>query len=230
MLQYYMAYRPTTARRLALATLLLGVVAATPIGAQEEAASALAARIQQKYDTVRDFSADFVQTYEGGVLRRTTSERGTVVVKKPGRMRWTYTAPERKEFVADGRKLYSYVPADRQVIVSEMPTGDEASTPVLFLVGKGRLTRDFYVTYTTIADAPAGTVALRLTPRHEAREYEWLTLVVDRETLGLRMLIAGDAQGGTSTFAFTNLKENVGVSDTSFRFSIPRGADVITQG
>ena len=33
----------------------------------------------------------------------------------PGEMRWVYTAPERKEFVSDGVKIYAYFPADRQV-------------------------------------------------------------------------------------------------------------------
>ena len=35
-------------------------------------------------------------------------------------MRWNYTAPEKKTFVSDGRKIYSYIPEDRQVIVSDV--------------------------------------------------------------------------------------------------------------
>ena len=60
---------------------------------------ALAKALQQRYQGVRDFSADIVHTYRGGVLRTQTTERGRVLVKKPGLMRWTYTAPEQKEFV-----------------------------------------------------------------------------------------------------------------------------------
>jgi len=67
----------------------------------------LASRIQQHYETVRDFRANFTHGYEGGVLRKTTVEYGTVAVRKPGRMRWTYTKPEEKTFVSDGVKLYS---------------------------------------------------------------------------------------------------------------------------
>ena len=72
--------------------------------------------MQQKYDRVKDFTADFTHTYEGGVLKKKSTERGTVQIKKPGRMRWEYTAPEKKTFVSDGRKIYSYIPADKQVI------------------------------------------------------------------------------------------------------------------
>ena len=60
------------------------------------------------------------------------------------------------------------------------------------------------------------------------REYETLVLVVDRTTLQWRMLVTADRQGGTSTFAFTNLRENTGVPDREFVFTIPRGVDVIT--
>jgi outer membrane lipoprotein-sorting protein len=37
-----------------------------------------------------------------------------------------------------------------------------------------------------------------------------------------------DAQGGTSSFAFTNLKENAGLGDDQFVFKPPRGVDVVT--
>ena len=80
----------------------------------------LAAALQKKYDGVKDFSADFVHAYEGGVLRKQITERGTLQVKKPGKMRWEYMAPEEKLFVSDGVKMYSYIKQDKQVIVSEL--------------------------------------------------------------------------------------------------------------
>ena len=105
--------------------------------AAQPAADALAQQVQARYQTIQDFTADFSHTYEGGVLRKRTTERGNVLIKKPGRMRWTYTQPEAKVFVSDGLKIYAHVPADRQVTVSSMPADDKASTPILFLVGKG---------------------------------------------------------------------------------------------
>jgi len=190
----------------------------------------LAARLQARYKAVSDFSADFVQSYRGGVLRKTTTERGTVLVKKPGLMRWTYTSPEDKLFVSDGRKMYIYVPADRQVMIRNMPVADQASSPILFLLGRGDITRDFIVESTTVEEAPAGSWTLKLTPRQPQAEYEWLALAVDPQTLAIRTLVARDGQGGTSAFVFTNLKENVGLSDKSFSFRIPRGVDVMTEG
>jgi outer membrane lipoprotein carrier protein len=208
-------------------SLLLGLA---PPGSQARPSAAETARaLQQKYDRVKDFTADFTHTYEGGVLKKKSVERGTVQIKKPGRMRWDYTTPDKKLFVADGHKVYSYIPADKQVIVSDMPAGDEATTAVLFLTGRGNLTRDFTVSYVTEAETP-DTLALRLEPHQKQRDYDWLILAVDRTTLQIRGLTAADQQGGRSSFAFTNYRENAGVTDKAFEFKIPRGVDVITAG
>lgn len=190
----------------------------------------LGAALQRKYDTIADFTCDFVHTYEGGVLRKQVTEHGKLVIKKPGRMRWTYATPNAKVFVSDGVKLYSYLPQDKQVIVGTVPPADQATTPVMFLAGKGRLTRDFTVTYDDTVSAPADLYRLRLTPKRAEREYDWLVLEVDRQSLSLRGLTTVDTQGGRSVFTFRNMKENVGVSDKDFTFTIPRGVDVITDG
>jgi outer membrane lipoprotein carrier protein len=199
------------------------------LGAQARPApDALAKSLQQRYQGIQDFSADFVHSYRGGVLRTQTREQGTVSVKKPGRMRWVYTAPEKKEFVADGRKVYSYIPQDRQVIVSDVPPDNQATTPALFLAGKGDISRDFTAAY--VDGATPGTLALKLTPRRNEPEYEYFVVNVDPATLQIRALTTRDRQGGESTLTFSNLKENRGISDKEFAFRIPRGVDVITDG
>ena len=205
-------------------------LAAQPLarGADSTAAE-LAQALQRKYDGIKDFSADFSHAYEGGVLHKQITERGHLLVKKPGKMRWDYAAPEQKQFVSDGVKMYSYIPLDKQVIVTSVPPDDEATTPTLFLTGKGNLVRDFTA---SLADAPpgmpAGSRTLRLVPKARQRDYDWLMLVVDPASLGIRGLVTVDAQGGKSSFSFTNLKENVGLADKEFAFKIPRGVDVIS--
>jgi outer membrane lipoprotein carrier protein len=162
------------------------------------------------------------------VLRTQTTERGTVAIKKPGLMRWVYTSPEKKEFVSDGRKIYFYIPEDKQVQVTDMPSADQARTPALFLAGRGDIARDFTATYAE--RSPAGTVALKLTPRRSEPDYEYLIVAVDPATLQIRALTTRDRQGGDSTLTFSNLKENRGLSDKDFAFRIPRGVDVVTDG
>jgi outer membrane lipoprotein carrier protein len=206
------------------------LVLTASVRAQPPSPDAVARNVQSKYDRVTDFSADFVHSYRGGVLKQQATERGTLLVKKPGKMRWEYTAPEKKLFVSDGHKIYSYIPQDRQVIVGTMPEDERAPTPALFLTGKGDITRDFNAAFDTVPEAPSGSLVLKLTPKRPEPEYESLTLVLDPNTLALRMLVTVDAQGGRSAFTFSNLKENVGVDDTHFVFKMPRNVDVVTDG
>jgi outer membrane lipoprotein carrier protein len=212
----------------------LGVLGALSVpavgpGAEQLPPAELAQALQKKYDAIRDFSADFVHTYRGGVLKKQLTERGRLLIKKPGKMRWEYTSPEEKLFVSDGVKLYSYIPQDKQVMVGSVPQESSATTPALFLSGKGDLTRDFTPSAGEVpAGAPAGTVALKLVPKTPQPEYDWLVLLVDPASLALRGLVTTDIQGGTSSILFENLKENVGLADKAFTFSIPRGVDVVT--
>ena len=209
---------------------VVAVAAAPSQIATSPSPSDLARAIQQKYDTVKDLSASFTHSYRGGVLRKETTERGTVKIKKPGRMRWVYEYPEHKEFVADGSRVYSYIPEDRQVMVAPVPADGEATTPALFLSGHGNLARDFLASFPDAPDPLPGTWSLTLTPHRPEAEYESLTLVVDRATYRLRKLVTADAQGGRSTLTFSDVRENVGMPDAVFRFTIPRGVDVVTNG
>jgi len=199
------------------------------LAAPDSTAPDLAQALQKKYDTVKDFSADFTHTYEGGVLKKQITERGRLIIKKPGKMRWQYTTPEEKLFISDGVMMYSYIPQDKQVIRSTVPPDDEATTPTLFLAGKGNLTRDFSASLVDVpAGMPAGSKALKLVPKTRQQDYDWLVLVVDPVSLEIRGLVTVDAQGGKSSFSFTNLKQNVGLADKDFAFKIPRGVDVVS--
>ncbi|HMD34989.1 MAG TPA: outer membrane lipoprotein carrier protein LolA, partial [Vicinamibacterales bacterium] len=207
-----------TRRVLICVASLAALTTLRPVAA-EPTADEFAQAVQKKYDGIRDFSADFVHAYEGGALHKKITERGRLFIKKPGKMRWEYTAPEAKLFVSDGMKMYSYLPADNQVIVSSIPRENEATTPTLFLAGKGNLTKDFTSSLVELPKGmPAGSRTLKLVPKARQRDYDWLMLVVDPATLAFRGLVTVDSQGGISSFSFANLKENSGLADKDFTF------------
>lgn len=214
-------------------TLLVSVIAlacAWTLQAQSGDPVALAAKIQQRYNGIKDIQGDFVQTYEGGVLRTRTSERGTVAIKRPGRMRFTYTKPEKKEFVSDGTRLYTHLVADKQVIVSPAPGPDQGDIPAMFLAGQSDLARDYTPSFTALPGAATGLVTLKLVPKKPSSEYESIGIGIDPKTLQIQFLTAVDTQGGRSSFTFSNLKENRGLADKDFEFRIPRGVEVLTNG
>jgi outer membrane lipoprotein carrier protein len=210
-------------------TLLAFVVAlgtaAVPAAAQNApTASELAARVQAHYVTVKDFTADFTLVQTSSRLPKAVEERGQVKVKKPSRMRWTYQTSDKQEFVSDGTRLYSYFPRDKYVTTSPLPKGDEVSTALLFLAGRGDLTRDFAAAVPD--EQPAGEWRLLLTPKSPQADFKTMTLDVDRATLALRGFTVVDEQGGVSRFRFLNLRENRGLGDGEFAFQIPKNVEI----
>jgi outer membrane lipoprotein carrier protein len=212
----------------AVVSLLLsaaGVVAVAQSPASPSAQD-VATSLQRKYDTIRDFSTDFVHLYEGGVLKRKREERGSLLVKKPGKMRWNYKSPDEKVFVSNGVRLIQYFPQEKRALVGPVPDDDQAA--VLFLSGKGNLTRDFDVSFGQASKPDAWT--LRLQPKKPQQEYDWLEVTAARDTFRLQSLTVAEKQGSRSTFTFANFKENPGLADKEFDFSIPRGVEVTNAG
>ena len=208
----------------------LALAFAWTLQAQSGDPVALAAKVQQRYNGIKDIQGEFVQSYEGGVLRTRTTERGTVAIRRHGKMRFVYTKPEKKEFVSDGNRLYAYLVADKQVIVSPAPGPDQGDIPAMFLAGQSDLARDYIPTFTALPGAAPGLVTLKLVPKKASAEYESLGIGIDPKTLQIQFLTAVDTQGGRSSFTFSNLKENRGLTDKDFEFRMPRGVDVVTNG
>jgi len=183
---------------------------------------ALVERIERRHSSVADLTARFTQTYRSGILGRELVERGTLSIKRPGRMLWEYQEPEKKTFVSDGESFYFYVPADRQVIVRDQ--AGERSAPALLLAGEGRILEQFEA---GLEDAPEGRHRLLLTPRKADPEVERVYLEVDASyrIVGIEVF---DAQGNHSRFLFEAIRENVGLSDKLFRFRIPAGVEVVS--
>jgi outer membrane lipoprotein carrier protein len=212
---------------LAVAAVLLAAVSSpVPLpaaGQSERSPEALARALEERYAGIRDFSADFTQVYRS-ILRAESRQRGTVAIKKPGRVRWVYTEPDRQEVVSDGVRTYVSSPEDNVVYVQDVPTGDEASTADLFLSGRGDISSDF--TPKIVESPVTGTIGLELVPVEREASYERLVLAIDAKTLQILGLTTFDAQGGQSAIQFHNLRENTGLDDAYFNFQIPRGADV----
>jgi len=188
----------------------------------------IVSRLQERYDTLDDFSADFQHTYAGGLLSTSNIEHGIVHVKKPGRWRFNYSTPENKSFICNGTSIYSYFPEDQQVILSQLPANPRTSTPALFLSGVGNLESDFTVELSEPYNANNHSLALRLTPVVGSADYESLVLTLNAKNYNIEVMATTDFQGGVSTYTFANLQENPGLSDTFFEFDIPQDVDVIT--
>jgi outer membrane lipoprotein carrier protein len=186
-------------------------------------AQRIAAAVEARHRSIRDFQARFVQAYRSAAFGQEIVESGTLRFKRPGRMRWEYRKPEHKLFICDGTSFYFYVPADRQVIVRQR--GGDQGLAYRLLFGEVAVARDFEA---NVESATADTTRVKLTPRRPDPEVESVLLDVDTK-MGLRAIEIRDVQGNRSEFRFEDVRENRGLADRDFRFEIPADVEVVRE-
>ena len=214
-------------RKIAIVTLL--VVGASAYAA--ESTAPLVAKMQRYYDATKDLHAKFEQQLASQMTARPKKAEGEVWLKKPGKMRWDYAKPEKKLMVSDGATLWVYEPEDEQAFKQDM----HASTlpaQVSFLLGEAKLEKEFDITAAAgddvkLAAPGAGETVLKLVPKQGTTAYRYLLFSVDEKTGQVRKTVVLDQQGGTNTLAFTDVKQNSGVSDSKFNFSPPNGTKIL---
>jgi outer membrane lipoprotein carrier protein len=196
------------------------LLAAAPAGAPAIDATALARRVQAFYETTRDLRARFVQTYTYAALGRKQVSRGTLEVKKPGRMRWDYESPSTKTIAVNGSRLVQYEPEPNQAYVDEHFDATAMSAAVTFLLGKGSLEKEF-----RLSAGEGGTLVLR--PREPDPRVESVTLTVgaDGEVTRTRVV---DGQGNVNDVVFEEIRRNAGIPDSRFTIDLPKDVRRLT--
>jgi len=203
---------PVLPTALAAALLLAGPAAEAPAAD----ARSLARKVQAFYESTRDLRGGFVQTYAYAAVGRKQVSRGTVAVKKPGRMRWDYESPSPKTIAVVGSRLVQYEPEVNQAYVDERFDATAMSAAVTFLLGKGSLEAEFEVSL-----GEGGTLVLR--PRKPDSRVETVALFVGPAGEVTRTQVT-DGQGNVNDIAFQDLRRNAGLEDRDFEVKLP--ADV----
>ena len=184
--------------------------------------------LQTRYGKMKGLAADFTQLYRDRYGRQ-LREQGTLLIKRPGKMRWDYQQPEQKLFVTDGKKVYFYVPSERQVIVTAIKEADDPRIPFLFLLGRGNLRKDFSRIEVSDSESPvrAGNVVLELIPKRANNNYKRIFAEVEPESIQIYRLVFIDAAGARSDFVLSNYRENYQAGDDQFTFEPPPGVRVL---
>ena len=146
---------------------------------------------------------------------------GSFAFARPGKFRWVYEKPHPQTLVADGHKLWIYDPDLQQVTVKRM---DQAisSTPAALLAGRDDITALFSLRDAGTAD---GLEWVEATPKTPDTGFDKVRLgLKDKQLVAMELF---DQLGGHSSLRFTELKPNAPVSPDAFKFTPPKGADVI---
>jgi outer membrane lipoprotein carrier protein len=222
--------RGVASRAVLLLLVLLGLLMYAPVAAFAKdgaCAADVAARVQRRYDGVRDLRGRFEQRTEraalGGAPEDALVARGEVLFAKPGKMRWRYEAPEPSLVVSDGKTLWVFDEAAREVQKLPLAEGYLSAAGVQFLLGDGKLIDEFRI---AARDCDAPIVTLMLAPLRPSH-FESLELGVEAKTAAVAETTVVDLFGNRTRVTFVDLRENTGPGAELFRFEAPAGVRVI---
>lgn len=187
---------------------------------------ALASKVDAHYDHMHSLEAQFTETYTGAGMSRT--ESGTLLLKKPGRMRWNYDQPRPKVFLTDGQNAWFYVPGERQARRTPVKQLDDLRSPLRYLLGKTKLEKELDGLSFAPDQKPvvAGDVVLRGVPQRMRDRVEQTLLEVSPDGLIVRIVVQ-ELDGSITEFRFLQQKENVEIQDAQFHFVPPPGVEVV---
>ena len=204
--------------------LLAAALLSTCTFAQKPPPSAkdLAARVDRHYNQLHSLKAGFTESYQGMGVKRT--ESGTMLLLKPGRMKWDYTSPQGKIFLLDGKFAWFYTRGDRQVQRIPAKELDDLRSPLRFLLGHTELEKE--MNGLTVAAAPNGCFTLTGQPKGQEKRVTRVTLTLTAEANILAIEIE-EPDGALTRFSFTSEQPNVAIPEETFHFTPPAGVPVV---
>jgi outer membrane lipoprotein carrier protein len=155
--------------------------------------------------------------------RTTQTTSGTFAFARPGKFRWTYAKPFDQLIVGDGAKVWIYDHDLNQVIVRKLDAALGA-TPAALLAGDNALEQNFTL---VAAGASNGLEYVNATPKAADSQFKQIRLGF-ADGLPREMELT-DAFGQTTTLTFSGVVRNPQLASDLFRFSPPKGADVVGQ-
>ena len=148
---------------------------------------------------------------------------GTMEFSRPGRFRWEYTKPYEQTIVGDGSRLWIYDKDLNQVTVRKLDRALGAS-PAALLAGSNEIEKSYALKAT---GSEGGLDWLEAIPRTQDTAFERIRLGLGKG--GLEAMELRDQFGQTTVIKFTDLQRNVKIAPESFKFTPPKGADVISE-
>jgi outer membrane lipoprotein carrier protein len=182
--------------------------------------------VARSFAQMNDYSSDFVQISKDA-LNRKQEATGHLYLKRSRMARWEYTRPDEQLFVSDGKMVYFYVPADKQVNKETVKDTFDDRMPLMFLLGRSNLQNEFKE-FELLNTKPflAGTKVIRMTPKRKT-DLKELIMEVDPQNSQIRRLVLDHNDGSRSEFIFSNIRVNTGLKASLFDFKVPPGVQIV---
>jgi outer membrane lipoprotein carrier protein len=192
--------------------LLLGLLLTAP---------QLAQRVDKYYNGLHSLRTNFTESFHGMGIDR--EESGTLLLRKPGKMHWSYATPAGKIFLLDGKYAWFYSPGDAQVERVSASQLDDLRSPLRFLLGHTQLQKE--LEGLTLAET-AGGFELSGVPKGMQARVEKIVLGVTADGIIHSMSIL-ETDGAQTAFTFKDSQPNPPAPDTEFVFHPPPGIPVV---
>ena len=180
--------------------------------------------IQRQYEKVSTFEADFTQRSYVKMMNQTHSVKGTVKIKKPGKMKWVYGAPDTQILISDGKNLWLYVPEEEQATKVPVESIYSSNTPALFLAGKGKLTRSFNVESVSEENR---NILVTLVPKNEDQGLARLILHANKKNYQITGSTVYDKLGNKTDIRFSRIRINREIPEEQFQLKTPPGVEIL---
>ncbi|MEZ4287046.1 MAG: outer membrane lipoprotein carrier protein LolA [Polyangiales bacterium] len=218
----------------ALAFALVGVRARADETATQYTAEQIAALVQSFYSTTETLKADFDQARYTRLYDRTDRSKGELFILKPGKMRWNYASPNDQVFVANKDRLLIYQPPEKGErngqLIERMISDDQLPQALSFLMGTGKIDRDFEFRLLPGKKAkPDNVYVLELRPKTRSQQYEQVLFFVQVVKVGskkagvIKRVLIVDHSGNRNRFDFHRIRFNEKIPETVFDFTPPKG-------
>ena len=203
-----------------------------------EPASAAGVRLEKVLDGLEKrysspaFTAEFNQESTLKAMDITDTASGTVMVKRPGMMRWEYATPEPQTIVSDGDSLWIYRPEDNQVMLGKAPAFFKDGKGAGFLSDIKLLREKFDISMQEgyanrdIADKDSD-YRLKLEPMDPSLELAAIFIAVDSETFLIKNIVTLNPYEDETRIRMGNYNFDVTLEDDLFHFKIPQGMDIL---
>lgn len=220
--------------RIAVIFTMLFFVCISPVQAkQTEDISEVVDKIQKKYEKIDEFHAEFDQEAEVKALDTVEKASGKVWFKKPGKMRWNYSNPNNDEIVSDGKTIWYYNEQEKQVMKSSLEKLNRETNSTTLISGLGKIKEIFHAKYAARDDISTSpeSYLIELTPKENDKEseepYNKIIIAVNKQNTLVDRIYLFDPFGNKTKITLNNFSINKNISDSVFKFSPPKGAEVI---
>ena len=193
----------------------------TPVSPTLRTVPEICKQVDQHYNRLHSLRVQFTETYQGMGMKRT--ESGTLLLEKPGRMRWDYSNPAGKVFIIDEKYGYSYTPGDAQAERYPAKQLEDFRSPLRFLLGHTRIEKEL----TDLTLTPEGTdYRLQGVPTGMEQKVAEVTLTVTAEGR-IDTIQWKETDGAITEFQLTNELPNPPLVEDTFSFQPPPGVTVV---